>query len=157
MSRFWNHKFATRCSIVVRGKVPSTLQWHSPKLNEKRKKIQNHSQLIQTQDKWEKEKRKSRNKGAALNDSVIAPHVKWCYLTKRTLQGCLLRTGQCLITIFIDEPTAIIQKRMHTSGVISWYYIRSTLAIPQVVCTCTKCRLYSFRLSNIADVTNVTC
>ena len=82
---------------------------------------------------------------------------RYSYLTKRTLQGCLLRTGQCLITIFIDEPTAIIQKRMHTSGVISWYYIRSTLAIPQVVCTCTKCRLYSFRLSNIADVTNVTC
>jgi len=59
--------------------------------------------------------------------------------------------------LFVDEPTAIIQKRMHTSGVISWYYIRSTLAaIPQVICTCTKCRLYSFRLSNVADVANVT-
>ena len=41
-----------------------------------------HSQLIQTQEKWEKEE---RNKGAALNNFMIALHVKWCYLAKRTL------------------------------------------------------------------------
>jgi len=36
----------------------------------------NHLQLIQTQEKWEKEKRESRNEGAALTDSMVAPRVK---------------------------------------------------------------------------------
>ena len=63
-------------------------------------KNQNHSQLIQTQEKWEKEKRESKNGGAALNDSVIAPHVKWWRLTKWTLQGCLLGTEQSVRSPF---------------------------------------------------------
>jgi len=85
-----HHKFITWCSIADCGKVPGTLQYiaQTTKRNITRNVEQNpdHSQLIH--------KRKSRNKGAALNNSVMAPHVKWCCLTKRTLQGCLLGTGQ---------------------------------------------------------------
>jgi len=58
---FLNHKFIAQCST----KVPSTLQYTAQ--TTKRRNVQNpdHSQLIQTQDKWEKEE--SRNKGAAFS------------------------------------------------------------------------------------------
>jgi len=88
-----NHKFITRCSIADCGKVPSTLQYitQTTKRNITKNVKQNpdHLQLIHKKKKGE-----SRNKGVALNNSVIAPHVKWCCLTKRTLQGCLLGTRQ---------------------------------------------------------------
>jgi len=66
-----------RCSIAVRGKVPSTLQYiaESTQRNLVRNVKQNpdHSQLIQRSEKEEEE---NRNGGAVLSDSVITPHVK---------------------------------------------------------------------------------
>ena len=105
---FLIHKFIMRCSIAVRGKVPSTLQYiaESTQRNLVRNVKQNpdHSQLIQRSEKEEEE---NRNGGAVLSDSVITPHVKWCYLTKQTLQGCPLRIGQ--IVVFVGETAAIVQ------------------------------------------------
>jgi len=57
------------------------------------------------------------------------------------------------MTILVDELTATIQKRMHASGVISWYHIRSTLVAMSR--TCTKCRLFSFITpTNVISVTH---
>ena len=52
--------------MLNRSKVPSTLQYTAQTTKRRNVRNPDHSKLIQTQEKWEMEKKKeSRNKGAA--------------------------------------------------------------------------------------------